>query len=171
MVIQILLKETEPLKTAFIEKRRNWSIGYYATCEKRSKWNEGQWCEYLGIAPELCNKGTSLEFLGFPRNCNRKYLQEYSIARAAVHRTLSCGLEKFVTKEVTIAEKHYEASINKLAARIEKKDLNISELKVVTSYIGANIETTLTDGIKTVRAFTIIAEGEIQRPHYRYLIK
>jgi len=34
-----------------------------------------------------------------------------------------------------------------------------------------NIETTLTDGEKMVRAYTIIAEGQVQRPHYRYLIK
>lgn len=37
--------------------------------------------------------------------------------------------------------------------------------------LGVNIETTITDGVKKVRAFTIVAEGEIQRPHYRYLIK
>jgi hypothetical protein len=34
-----------------------------------------------------------------------------------------------------------------------------------------NIDMTLTDGEKTVKAFTIIAEGQIQRPHYRYLVK
>ena len=172
MLKQILKKETESLKTAFIEKRQNWAIGFYATCEKRSKWNEVQWCEYLGVVPEVCNKGTKCEFLGFPTNFhNKKSGREYHIARAEVRRTLSSGLEKFVAKEVKMAEIHYEASINKLAVRIEKKDLNVAELKVVTSHMGANIETTLTDGIRTVRAFTIIAEGEIQRPHYRYLIK
>jgi hypothetical protein len=30
---------------------------------------------------------------------------------------------------------------------------------------------TLSDGEKVVKAFTIIAEGTIQRPHYRYLVK
>ena len=65
---------------------------------------------------------------------------------------------------------HYEDSIAKLAARIEAKGLNVSNLKVKTSHIGVNIETVLTDGSKTVKAFTIIAEGQVQRPHYRYLV-
>jgi hypothetical protein len=37
--------------------------------------------------------------------------------------------------------------------------------------VGVNFETTLSDGEKIVRAFTIVASGEIQKPHYRYLIK
>jgi hypothetical protein len=70
-----------------------------------------------------------------------------------------------------IAIEHYEFSIEKLAERIIKKGLNQDNLKIVTSHIGVNIETTINDGNKTVRAFTIIAEGEIQKPHYRYLVK
>jgi hypothetical protein len=52
-----------------------------------------------------------------------------------------------------------------------KKGLNEENLKVVTSHIGININTTISDGDKTVKAWTIIAEGEIQKPHYRYLVK
>ena len=65
----------------------------------------------------------------------------------------------------------HESSIEKLAYRIEKKELDQSKLKTKTSHIGVNIETVLTDGEKTVRAWTIIASGMIQRPHYRYLVK
>lgn len=71
----------------------------------------------------------------------------------------------------SLNEAHYEQSIEKLAFRIAQKGLNQESLTVTTSHIGVNIETTLTDGIKTVRAFTIIASGEIQKPHYRYLVK
>lgn len=78
---------------------------------------------------------------------------------------------KFVTRMEKDAEAHYEQSILKLAARIEKKGLNQKNLTTVTGHVGVNIETTLTDGEKTVRAWTIIASGLIQRPHYRYLIK
>ena len=66
---------------------------------------------------------------------------------------------------------HYENSILKLALRIEAKELNQDKLEMVTSHIDVNISTTITDGDKTVRAWTIIAEGPIQRPHYRYLVK
>ena len=81
------------------------------------------------------------------------------------------GLKTYLEKQEQTAEDHYENSILKLADRIEKKELNQSNLLVKTAHVGVNIETTLTDGEKTVRAFTIIAEGEIQRPHYRYLVK
>ena len=66
---------------------------------------------------------------------------------------------------------HYENSILKLALRIEQKELNQDKLEMVTSHIDVNISTTITDGDKSVKAWTIIAEGPIQRPHYRYLVK
>ena len=36
---------------------------------------------------------------------------------------------------------------------------------------GINIDTIISDGEKQVKAQTICAWGEIQRPHYRYLVK
>jgi hypothetical protein len=66
---------------------------------------------------------------------------------------------------------HYESSIVKLAVRIKKYDLNSDRLIITSSHIGVNLDCTLTDGEKTIRAFTIIASGDIQKPHYRFLIK
>jgi len=80
-------------------------------------------------------------------------------------------IEDYVAKKVKDATDHYEDSIDKLAYRIEAKGLDQTEIKATTSHIGVNIDTVLTDGVKTVRAFTIIAGGPVQRPHYRYLIK
>lgn len=79
--------------------------------------------------------------------------------------------EGYVEFEAKYAREHYEQSIKKLAVRIAAKGLNQDKLDVVTSHIGVNIETTLTDGEKTVRAFTVLAIGDINKPHYRYLIK
>ena len=81
------------------------------------------------------------------------------------------SLDEYINKELKLSEIHYDNSINKLAERIKLKDLNLDNLKVETSHIGVNINTTLTDGEKTIRAFTIIAGGDVQQPHYRYLIK
>jgi len=52
-----------------------------------------------------------------------------------------------------------------------KKNLDWTNIKIENGSVGVNINITITDGEQTVRAWTIIAEGEIQRPHYRYLIK
>ena len=72
---------------------------------------------------------------------------------------------------VKAAQKHYTNSIAKLALRIEKKGLNQEKIEMTTGYVDVNITTTITDGEKVVRAWTIIAGGEVQKPHYRYLVK
>ena len=79
--------------------------------------------------------------------------------------------EGFIADQISKAEKHYASSIEKLAYRIQNKGLNENSLEMTTSYLDPNISTTITDGEQTVRAFTIIAGGPVQKPHYRYLIK
>ena len=76
-----------------------------------------------------------------------------------------------VEKMVKAAQKHYTNSIAKLALRIEKKGLNQDKIEMTTGFVDVNITTTITDGEKVVRAWTIIASGDIQKPHYRYLVK
>lgn len=85
-------------------------------------------------------------------------------------------VEQHIDKMIKAAVKHFEQSIEKLADRIKAKGLNEDKIQVWTSYININIEATtieatITDGDKTLKAFTIVAEGNVQRPHYRYLIK
>jgi hypothetical protein len=78
---------------------------------------------------------------------------------------------EFVKRSIEAAKEHYENSIVKFASRIVKKKLDTKKIKVKTAHVGVNINTVLTDGNITVCAWTIIASGKIQRPHYRYLIK
>lgn len=80
-------------------------------------------------------------------------------------------VNEYINVMVKRAELHYENSINKLAYRLMSKNMDIDNLKMETSHIGVNIETVLSDGKQTVRAYTVIAGGAVQRPHYRYLIK
>ena len=81
------------------------------------------------------------------------------------------GYEKFLQSELDNAQRHYEDSVLKLALRITAKAFDINKMKVTTGRVGMNIETTITDGTETIEAWTIIAEGEINRPHYRYLVR
>lgn len=79
--------------------------------------------------------------------------------------------ENHIEKARKFACDHYHNSILKLAIRVEKYGLNVEKLVVTASHIGVNLDCTLTDGQKTIRAFTIVASGDVQRPHYRFLIK
>lgn len=171
-LIEILKKETESLKIQFLKMTADWANSFYKVCEERKSWNEAKWCEFYGLQPEMKNAGTSSQFLGFPRGFyNTKQARVFDKDKKNIRIVTGISAEKFTEKEMNKAELHYEDSINKLANRIEEKGLNQDNLTAVTSHIDVNINTTLTDGIKTVKAFTIIASGPVQRPHYRYLIK
>lgn len=88
-----------------------------------------------------------------------------------IDRTMRMGFEKYLAKQIELAIAHYDNSIIKLADRILRKDLNTDNITMQTSVMDVNIETVISDGNKTVRAFTIIASGAVQKPHYRYLVK
>jgi hypothetical protein len=171
-LIDILRTETQSLKDKYFEMTETWAKNSYNSILRKSKWDNQTWCESFGLKPQLKNPGTNLEFYSFPdgfyRTANyRKYRREME----EIIKVIKMGKEKYLEKQLKKAELHYESSLLKLAKRIELKKLNIENLKVITGYVGVNINMTLTDGEKTVKAFTIIAEGLIQRPHYRYLVK
>ena len=171
-LVEILITETSELKEIYIEKTIAWANSHYEHLESFKKYSEVDWCKYFHIEPEVKYPGTASEYSGFPRGFyNTSKARELRRIQDEVYGVTSKGLEGFVSKEVSKAELHYKQSIEKLAARIEKKGLITENLTVKTGRVGINIETVLTDGVKTVKAFTIVAEGEIQRPHYRYLIK
>lgn len=163
-----LLLETEPLKEIFIKKTVEWANNNYGRMAKMSYWTQRDWCEYFGLTPQINKNNVYLFPNGF---YNTKDSKTHSRMCGEIRRILSKGLDEYVKSEVTKAEQHYENSILKLTDRLLKKGLDIDKIEILTSSVGVNIDTTLTDGNKTVRAYTIVAEGEIQRPHYRYLIK
>ena len=139
-----LTEQTQELKAAYIQKTIEWSIEEY----KRLKDFVNDYKTNYDVSKE------------------KKY---YSLPACVVN--MNGKVEDYTEIQVKKAEKHYYNSIEKLALRIAKKGLNESNLKMSTSYLDPNISTTITDGEKTVSAFTIIASGMIQRPHYRYLVK
>lgn len=145
-IIEILKTETQELKTQFIEKTAEWA---------RNEFHElREWVDDYKNGK-----------FGFGE-ASKKY---YRLPRVILNA--NANVDEYISQKINDAEKHYENSIIKLASRIAKKGLNIDKLTANTSRIGVNIETTLTDGEKTVHAYTIVAWGEIQKPHYRYLIR
>jgi len=172
-LVDLLLNETTSLKEQYLAKISRWATDEYHRIVNRVLWKEADWCHYLNIEPVLVNKGTTSEFLSFPREFYRsgKPYSKWCRLRNEANRVSKMTESQFVETQVKAAETHYFNSITKLASRIESKELDIQNLKMETSHLGANIDTIITDGIKTVRAFTIIASGAVQKPHYRYLIK
>lgn len=169
----ILRKETETLKNTYFEMTKKWAETYFNLVMSRKNWKEVDWCEYFGFTPELKNKGLrGSEFYSFPSGFyNTKKSKEYSRMKDEIRSLEFKGLDKFKEMELKRAELHYESSLLKLASRIEMKGIDINNMKVVSGYVGVNVEMTISDGDKYVKAWTIVAEGTVQRPHYRYLVK
>lgn len=60
----------------------------------------------------------------------------------------------------------------KLATRLKEKGVTeTTELEIKSSRISENFECRIYHDGKVTTAWTIIASGPIQRPHYRYLVK
>lgn len=151
-LIEKLFKETETLKEQYITKTLEWA---------EKQWGIFSSDERLGIY-------TSSGFY-YKKNFGKTRSEDSALNR--IVNTLNKGYERYIIdiKEDTIRK--YESSIHKLASRIVEKGLDIDSLKMETAHIGVNIDTIITDGERTVKAFTVLAWGDIQRPHYRYLIK
>jgi len=166
-LIAKLKVETEELKDKFLKMTEEWATSNFERLEKTFKWQEEDWCKYFKIEPEFRHMAWC-----FPRNFhNTANSKIYHKLQREIDGVRRFGKANYVAKELKNAEIHYEDSIEKLAFRIEQKGLDVDNLKLKSSNVGVNFETVISDGIKTVRAFTIIASGAIQRLHYRYLVK
>jgi len=166
-LIEKLTEQTKNLKELYINQTKSWAERYYNRIAERFDWTEEKWCNFLGLTPTL--RGSRYTFpSGF---YNTSASRDYSKYLTEVRNMRGISAEQYIRKEVKYAEMHYTKSIVKLADRISKKGLNMEVIEIKDASVGVNINTTITDGVKTVKAYTIVAEGEIQRPHYRYLIK
>jgi uncharacterized protein (DUF1697 family) len=167
----ILLAQTAEFKATFIAKTEQYAEREFNRASEMILWKEEQWCSFLGLEPRTETRYGSTR-ITFPKNFyNTYHSRTYANALKKVAQIVRQGRGAFIIKAIDQAEKHYIQSIEKLAFKIQSKGLDIDAIQVTSGFQGVNFECTITDGIKKVRAFTIIAEGEIIRPHYRYLIK
>jgi hypothetical protein len=160
-LVNNLFDQTAILKDEYLEQTRIWSIKEFARLQELVE-------KYTYTIPG--NKDLYIRIDRKAFDSHKDYNSFFNRVNLA-KRIFESGEAFFVEQQRKLAVSHYEDSIIKLAARIEKKGLNQNRLKIETARVGVNIETTFTDGEKTVRAFTIVASGEVQKPHYRYLIK
>ena len=167
-IIEILRRETTQLYEDFLKATEKYAKEYFEHITKELAKPMESWYEQYRIKYIKDEKGNlKPDFVGLNRDDYYRMRDVYNKYLAIKNQ----GYEKLLEKELKYAKEHYESSLNKLTARIKQKDLDYKNLQVRTARIGRNIETTFTDGKQIVRAWTVIAKGPIQRPHYRYLVK
>lgn len=166
-LIERLTKELQILKIEYLEKTSDWAVQNYKLANERSGWSVQQFAEVFNFVPRFIPTGNGGFYTfskcenGISAERNKNKCQEIS----------RLTLENYKEKCLKKAELHFLSSVEKLAGRITKKGLNIDNLEMKTGRVGVNIETLFSDGKKNVKAWTIVASGEIQQPHFRYLVK
>jgi len=172
-----LIDATQDLKEAYINKTIEWAKKDYELAKKKDKWTINDWCEYLDLTPRVVYRSADNGF-AFPEGFyNTRKSREYSRMLNEIQSILRIPIEKYIEKEVKRAEMHYEQSIEKLVLRLIRKGVDESKPFEITSQrIGVNFECMIqfhntSNEEKYVKAWTIVASGSVQRPHYRYLVK
>lgn len=171
-LIALLKLNTEDLREEFIKQCKDFEVMLY---KLRADWQKRlpqsgtiEWYNFFGLK--------YVAYQGDQKNLypERGYEKQYREAKSEIEH-VAAYLKRGKKENVELAEKHakrhYIDSIDKLAQRIEDKGLNINKLSIEKARVGINLEMVFTDGNKTIKAWTIVAHGEIKRPHYRYLVK
>lgn len=144
----------------------------YEKAAEMAEWNSEKWCSFLGIAPIEKTTPQGQTYRTFPAGFfntaqSKKYFKYAEKARAIYKK----GRIAHILKAQKSAEDHYNNATLKLEDRLLKIGVNQDTLTVKSGKVGVNLELVLSDGKNIVRAYTIIASGPIQKPHYRYLVK
>lgn len=177
-LVKELTDKTQELKAKYIETCKKWEAEKFVSREV--------WLADVDIimydkgfySEEFCKRfkiNYAITSQHGRTGVHLKYDSSYYKAKnqvEAVRAYIKAGLDYNVKKAERAAINHYENSISKLSQRLNDKGItNESEFTIESTYLGVNFECTIKTKELTVVAWTIIASGEIQKPHYRFLVK
>lgn len=174
-LVDALKKESTDFKAMYLDRVKVYAAKRFEQCIERNKWTAAEWLEKYGEEKFYRMQWHTDKTTGESKYGN--FTERVVSARGKreqghVFNIVNAGLEKFTASEIAHAEDHYNNSIMKLAARLNS--IGITDDKKFTmrsAGIGVNFECIITHERGETRAYTIIASGPIQRPHYRYLVK
>jgi len=185
-LFQALEENTQDLKAEYISNTKIWAKDRFESLIKKLTWNEVRWCQYFGLTPRLSNyhgteviaydpnrKLTGMQFWSFPNNFyNTRDARTLDSLKNEARSAKRVGEDAFIQKEIDKAERHYKHSLEKLVDRLKKKGVpETGKIEIIKAKVGINLEMMVKFETVRVKAWTIVAEGAVQRPHYRYLVK
>lgn len=169
-LVKVLKEQTADLKTKFIEKTIEFAKSKFDWAQRTVKMTKEE------LVAKYGERDLKYPYSAYVDGVYTKITKDLSEggtkALDEARLISSYGLKVYTEGEVKNAEKHYEDSIENLALRLNQKGIkDDTKMEIETATIGANITTTIKHEGTITKAWTIIAEGVVQRPHYRYLIK
>lgn len=171
-LISILTAGTQEVKDQFLKQTEDWANRHFDVVTQRNKWTAKDWCKYFRLEPlEYKTFDGSIKYK-MPKNFfNTSDARTYDKMTKEAQKIVNIGKNQYIKMCLKSANEHYESSVSKLAARVIQKGLNINNLKITNARVGQNIDVTITDGVRKIKAQTIFAHGMINAPHFRYLVK
>jgi len=171
-ILKSLTAQSETFKSTWLKISYEWAAGNYVTHVARTDWTEQQWAQFLRVETRTVQGRLGADdYVTFHKGFyNTKQARRYDTARNASFRIARMLLIDYVNSEVEKAKAHFESALQKLAYRLAAKGMTASA-HISSQHVGVNYEAVIKQDDKVVRAWTIIASGAVQRPHYRYLIK
>lgn len=155
-LIDLLYSKTDRFKEEYLTRTETWA-------------NK----EYVSILETT--EEDVLKRKGYPSGDSYRHTKSSYAYWKKINSIKSMGLKAYIDYNIKLAENKYKSSIAKLAFKVKEKGLNLDKIDVNSDYtkfgMDGSLETIVSDGEMIIRAFTILAHGDINAPHYRYLIK
>lgn len=177
-LVAALTEKTQDLHDKFIEMTKTAAKRMFDSYVAASKRTQEEWCDKYGVKYEYKHNymtkdlGGKGQFQLVSGEYNRKEVYTMRAAQDKTNTIVNGGYDKYEAGEVKYAEQHYKDSTIKLAQRLNDKGITDgSQFEITTGWVGVNLEITIKHGNEITKAWTIVAEGQIQRAHYRYLVK
>ena len=173
-LIDFIKQETKTSYEEYLVQVEKSTKHSWELLEKKSIWTYKQWLERYGVDYSMKRWVTEPDGSRVFKLVTDKIMSRKGQAAIdTVRRTLEKGFAVYLTNKLTLAKLHYESIVVKLAIRIEQKGIKLETLICKHSKVDQNIESVWedTNSKVSVRTWTIIASGEVQQPHFRFLIK
>ena len=173
VITEKLIENTQDLKKEFLDKTVVSAVLMYKDAERKLSKSQREWFDMFNV-PYKVEERFGSEYVKVDRSQSGgftpKSYYDMEKAKDKLYKLKSYGLSNFIDRELKDANKHYLFSVEKLANRLIEKGVT-GDFQIKSGRVGVNFEIVITHDGKTTRAWTIIASGEVQRPHYRYLVK
>lgn len=154
----VLLDRTSELKKTYLEWTEKWAgEEVQRNIARKARYSE----KYRGLNMDGIRAMTEMEKKAYYRE--QRFVWDSS--------PYIFDVAEFTKRALYDAVKHYESNIELLAYRLVNKNMAPVDTVISHSSIGVNIDLWMTNNSDSVHAWTIVASGPIQRPHYRYLVK
>lgn len=169
-LITLLTEQTQDLKEAYITRTIEWAKVRFEDMVNLIDRPAEEWYNDYRIlyTIDLETRVIEVDTIEY----NRPNLNAMRKAKERMYYVVEKGIAAYEKEKVEAAKMHYEGSIMKLANRLNAKGVtDDTEVTINSGHIGQNFECYIKWSGGYLTAWTIIASGPVQAPHYRYLIK